>query len=181
MSQQASQPLSKCTIINLDNPSHQVRALYNPSKVKVSKQVPWQKHAAAKSDTEMLEFTTAKNQTLSLELFFDGFEQGVNVYTTHIEPLMAMTKADKYTTKGDGGDYEVLRPPFVMVVWGKFPPFKGVIDSLDTDYALFSRDGLPVRATCSVKLTEVDLLQMTASHAQEYNRRRRSAGYPVGR
>lgn len=150
-----------CTIVNLDEPGKRIEALYNPSKIKITKSVPWNRHGNAGSDAEMLEFTCAKNRTLSLELFFDGHELGVDVDRTWIEPLLGLTLAGKRAAKKGN---TLTRPPFVIVTWGRFAPFKGVIESIEVEYSMFRRDGTAVRATATVSITEVSLVQMTEDH-----------------
>jgi hypothetical protein len=43
-----------------------------------------------------------------------------------------------------------------VVAWGDrgLPKFQCVIESLSTKYSMFSSDGQPLRATCTVKLKE---------------------------
>ena len=149
----------KCTIVSLDKPKEQIEALYNPSKIKVGKSIPWNRHPSAGSNTEMLEFTSAKNRTLSLELFFDGFETGLepnkagevgtDVHQEYVAKLLALTEPT-IKVKGKEGK-EATRPPFIIVVWGEFPPFRGVLESVDVEYNMFFANGRPARATCNVK------------------------------
>ena len=48
------------------------------------------------------------------------------------------------------------RPHHCVVSWGDrgLPKFQCVIESLSTKYTMFSSDGKPLRATCTVKLKE---------------------------
>ena len=168
-------PLQKCTLVDLDRPRKQVEAYFNPSKIKISKKATWNRHKSANSDVSMLEFTSADNQTLSVELFFDGYEQRANVYEKHVKKLLAFmfmsvkVKPKQGSGGGGGGDgggeggkenKDKYRPPFVMLVWGEHPPFKGVIESLDVEYTMFLPNGRPVRATCSLQITEVHPVQI---------------------
>lgn len=169
--------MQKCTVVNLDapnTPTSQIPGYFNPKQIKIGKSIPWSGHPSKSNDYEMLEFTCGKNQTMTVELFFDGYEQGINVQQCFVFPLIELTRPTVKDTSGKGG---AKRPPFVMIVWGKFFPFKGVIDSIDTDYTMFLPDGTPVRATCTLKLTEVDVAQMNSGAKSRVEQRQRDAGY----
>ena len=182
-----SQQLQKCTIINLDEPSNKIPAQYNPKKVSAGKSVGWDRHPSSGGRADMLEFGSAKNRTLSLELFFDGMENQpyaqnlehatkfpsrlappINVETTYVQPLLGLTVPDKKREGGKDGE-KAKRPPFVMVAWGCMRPFRGVIESLNYEYTMFMPNGMPVRATVTLKLTEIDIVQMTSKHTSEYD------------
>lgn len=168
----------KCTIVSLDEPkNHQIEALYNPSKIKIGKSIPWNRHASSGGDAEMLEFTSGKNRSLSLELFFDSFEAGLepnkageigkDVHKEYVAKLEALTEPT-IKVKGKEGK-EATRPHFIIVVWGEFPPFRGVLESVDVEYTMFFANGRPARATCSVKITEVVAAQLKTEGSTESN------------
>ncbi|ACY12874.1 hypothetical protein [Haliangium ochraceum] len=163
----ASEQLQKCTIVSLEESDIKIEALYNPNKIKISKKVNWSAHSPTPDKKQQLEYAASakmQTRTLSMELFFDGSEQGKNVHALYVSVLQQFTVPEKYSTKTSKNKEEkVLRPPFVMVVWGTFPPFKGVLDSVDADYSLFTPGGMPLRATCSLSFTEVDPLQLTGA------------------
>lgn len=142
------------TIVSIDSPTVQVTAQFNPKEVSVDKSVPWSKHGNAKSDSPDLEFTNGENRTMSLELFFDGFEQQKSVFP-QVELLHRMSKI----REGVSNDTE-KHPPRVLLTWGpNFPSFSGVIESLNTKYTMFLEDGTPVRATCTLKIKETSKVQ----------------------
>jgi hypothetical protein len=66
------------------------------------------------------------------------------------------------------------RPTLVQVQWGKpdMPIFRGVIASLSTKLTMFLPSGMPVRATCTVKLME-------ASGDFKGERKKRPPGAPT--
>ncbi|MCG8422572.1 MAG: phage tail protein [Proteobacteria bacterium] len=145
----------KCTIVTLDGPKVEVTAQYNPKEVSIDKSVPWNKHKNPKGDIPMLEFTNAENRTLSLELFFDTYEEGSNVWAK-VKKLHEMTLINPSASKE-----EDKHPPRVLVAWGGgFPKFRGVIESLGYKYTMFLPNGTPVRATCTLKIKEVDEVQL---------------------
>lgn len=143
--------MKKCTIACIESPNVQVTAQYNPKEVSIDKSVPWNKHKNPKGDVPQLEFTNAENRTLSMELFFDGYEQGTSI-EKDVGLLMQMTMIRPEQAEED------KHPPRVLVTWGpSFPKFRGVIESLGTKYTMFLEDGTPVRATCTLKIKEVDV------------------------
>lgn len=146
--------MKKCTIASIDSPQVQITAQYNPKEVSIDKSVPWNKHKNPKGDVPMLEFTNAENRTLSMELFFDGYEKGKS-----IEGEVALLTQMTMIRAGVSADKD-KHPPRVLVTWGpSFPKFRGVIESLGTKYTMFLEDGTPVRATCTLKIKEVDAVQ----------------------
>lgn len=171
------QTLEKCCIINLDDPGDPIEAQYNPNKVSVGKTISWVTHPSSQGGADMLEFTNAKNRSLSVELFFDGLEGGrnkkggtpVNVETEYVEPLLDLT-IPTHAQQSDKANASAKRPAFVMIAWGRMRPYRGVIDSLNYDFSMFLPSGVPIRATVTLKVTEVDMLQMTGGHKSVYKR-----------
>ena len=176
----SSEQRSKCTVVSLEDPDVRIKAQFNPAKIKKARKVPWSRHPSRGSNAEMLEFTAAKNKTLTVELFFDSYESKTSVEDKGVAELMKLTEVEDLETQTEEhGKQTYRRPPFVMIVWGRFPPFKGVIESLDVEYTKFLADGTPARATCSLSLTEVSTLQMTAQHKSEAHGHFRTAGYKM--
>ena len=144
----ANSPLVKLTIIGLDN-GGEVIAQYNPKEMGVDKSVPWQKAPTSTGDQPELQFTSAEGRSMSFELFFDGYEEGRNVHGD-VEKLLNLAMVMEPT-----GAEEKKRPTRVKVTWGAgLPPFEGVIESIGTKYTMVLPTGVPVRATCSVKIKE---------------------------
>ena len=141
----------RCTLVNLDQPGQQVEAYFNPKEIGIDKKIPWNPHKGSKGDLPTLEFTNADPMTLTVELFFDCYEEKLDVFETHVEALQALT----LVVPGSRG--EARRPPRIMVVWGnkRFLSFDGVITSLATKYTMFLPDGTPVRATCAITMQQI--------------------------
>jgi hypothetical protein len=173
---------AKLTIGSLDDTGLTVSAQYNPKELGVEQAVPWKKQEPANSsgaaqggtgggggggsaggakepDNRMaIEFVGAEGRTMTVELLFDGYEpegRFVNV-TAQVAMLQQMC------TVIDGGSSkeEKRRPHHCVVSWGQrgLPKFECVIESLSTKYSMFSSDGEPLRATCTVKLKEAKIV-----------------------
>jgi Contractile injection system tube protein/Phage P2 GpU len=155
---------AKLTIGSVDNPDddHTVVAQYNPKELQIDKNVPWQKHNQANKTGSQadekgkvhLEFTGAEGRTLQIELLFDQFELKDRPGGAGPSTVASLI-----------GILETLRRPHLCVLtWGSengLPSFRCVINSISTKYTVFDRDGTPLRATCTVKLQEADILSLT--------------------
>jgi hypothetical protein len=145
--------------VDTDAPKYEITAQYNPNVLQVDLTVPWQPNPQSNKSPEkgiQLEFTGAQGRSMSLELTFDGFETNESV-ATKVETLNKMASVKKA-----GSNDENLRRPYRCVVtWGTtIPSFRCVIESLSTKYTMFSDKGVPLRATCTVKLKEADVVSM---------------------
>ena len=142
-----------------DMPHLEVTAQYNPNVLQVDLSVPWNVNAQANKSPEkgiQLEFTGAQGRSMSLELTFDGFESNTSVGPT-VEKLTKMASVKQRASK----DENMRRPYRCVVTWGDtVPSFRCVIESLSTKYTMFSDAGVPLRATCTVKLKEGDIVAM---------------------
>lgn len=146
------------TIMSLDDGTT-VKAQFNPKELQIDKNVPWTKVNQANQSNEKgihLEFTGADGRSLSLELLFDDYEGGGNV------PLM-VANLEKLSSvwKPESQDENERRPHRCIAIWGSaLKGFRCVIESLSTKYTMFSKEGAPLRATCTVKLKEADVISM---------------------
>lgn len=152
---------SKISIGSLDDNSLSVFAHYNPANVQVSKDVPWSKVNEANQSNQQssqgqgihMEFTGANGRETSIDLLFDEFETNDGSVAKSIAALEKMASVIKPgSTKEDE-----RRPHHCVVVWGNtFKQFSCVIKNLTTKYTMFSAAGDPIRATCTVTLSEAD-------------------------
>lgn len=137
----------------------QVDAQYNPNALTVDKSVPWQKNPQSNKAQEkgiQLEFTGAEGRKITLELTFDGYETNTSI-ADKVETLNTMASV---LSPGDP-DENKRRPHRCVLTWGAtVPSFRCVIESLSTKYTMFSDKGVPLRATCTVKLAEADTVSM---------------------
>lgn len=142
-------PAAKLKIIGLEGSrdGKTVQAQFNPKELQVDKSVPWQKQKKAKNPAD-LEFTGGEPKTMTVELMFDGYEQGSqSTVQSSVDTLLLLAEVDE----------GLKRPSKVKVIWGdqgKLPPFEGVIESISTKYTMFSPDGVVLRATCNLKLKQ---------------------------
>ncbi len=157
-------PLLKMAIRNLDTDEpvtdEGVKVLFNPSEYTVEQSNSWDTQNVQGSEPRT-QFTKADLKKLSMELFFDSYEEqddqgksvDVRTYTDRIGRLMVVS-----VDEGNDGK----RPPIVEVSWGDPPtgllnpdfPFRGVLLSLRQQFVLFSEQGYPVRAKLNLGFQE---------------------------
>lgn len=157
---------AKLTIGSLDNGGLTVKAQYNPKELQVDQSVPWKKPDSANKTGSQggagagdggiaVEFTGAEGRTMSVELLFDGYEpDGGRSVDVAAQVAMLETMAAVIDPKSK--DEKKRRPHHCVISWGDrgLPKFQCVIESLSTKYSMFSSEGQPLRATCTVKLKE---------------------------
>jgi hypothetical protein len=150
------------SIGSLDEKGLTVHAQYNPKELQIDKSVPWQKTNQANQSNGQgihLEFTGAEGRTMSLELLFDGYEE---------EKSIAQEVADLNTMasvwRPESDKEEERRPHLCVVAWGDaIKDFRCVIESVSTKYTMFSEAGIPLRATCTLKLKEANVVTAKGS------------------
>ena len=151
--------LEKAKIINVDK-NETLDVMFNPKEFSIQKSVQLEPHKAPGLDLPEQEFTSGNPAVLSVELFFDTYEQKVNVHEgtsnngTDRLKVLAEVDADKH------------RPPLVMFSWGKVT-FKGVIETLNIRYTMFLSDGKACRAVASLTIKQAE----TAKEQLEKNPR----------
>lgn len=163
----------KVMIGSVDDASIVVEAMFNPKELDVTRSVPWQKPNQANRSNRRgqkggsgdqqgihLEFTGAEGRSLTLELLFDAYEAaapgGRKVdLKKSIENLEKMASVRVPGSKKE----DEKRPHRCVIVWGSvLPRFNCVIESLSTKYTMFDKEGNPLRATCTVKVKEADIV-----------------------
>ena len=122
-----------------------VEALFNPNQISINKSSKWRTNKQGERDTGKAHFPYGDPATMSLDLFFDTYEELTDV-REHTSKLFLLT------TVQDHG--ELHRPPLCEIQWGAFNisddyQCKWILQSLNQRFTLFLDDGMPVRATLS--------------------------------
>lgn len=160
---------AKLCIASLDTPDLRVRAQYNPKELQLDKQMSWEEHKSRnnqsekrddKSEQDDLEFKGAAPRSVTIELLFDGYEQSASVEPDVItlEKLSSVQGPEAPASQQDK-----RRPHHCIVTWGAsdrgMRPFLCVIESLAVKYTMWDQGGMPMRATCTVKLKEAQKMK----------------------
>ena len=93
-------------------------------------------------ESPMLQFSRGNLETLTMDLFFDSYEENKDVrdYTNKITDLLKI-------------DPDIHAPPILRFVWGNLN-FTCVLSRVSKKFTMFRSDGIPVRATLSVTFNE---------------------------
>ena len=142
----------------------EIEFMYNPSTVKWSIKAKWDDASDSGSDSSSKTFAGSDGRQVTLSnIWFDTVETRENVRTEYIDRVERLIQRD------NEGDHS---PPYVLFIWGAFlpeaddynsPTFK--VESVDVEYKMFLPNGTPVRALCSISLTEA-----TPKEKQQYRR-----------
>lgn len=145
--------LAKAIIINIDKPvSIPVKCMFNPKEYSLNKSNRWFQGQAAGRNVPQTEFISGEAATMSMQLFFDTYDSGLDVrdlYTRHLWNMMMVdqTLRDPRTMKA--------RPPRVRFIWGKSWSFDAVITSMKQQFTLFTDMGFPVRAMVDITFQQI--------------------------
>ena len=132
---------------DLDDSEDEIVAQFNPTEFSVDKSVTYAEQDIPGLDAPIQQFVSGGAETLSVELFFDVYQDrgedapdDVRELTDEINRLVLV-------------DGERHAPPIVAFAWGSIS-FTAVIESANTTFTLFSADGTPVRARVDVTFRE---------------------------
>lgn len=119
---------------------------FNPTEYQFQKSNNFSEIAIPGLESPPIQFVRGNSEKLSVELLADTSDTLEDVrdkYVTKVRDLMKVKP-------------ESHAPPVVNFVWGKDEKnaFKGVIESLNITYTLFSPEGTPLRAKLSLTLKE---------------------------
>ena len=119
-----------------------IPVLFNPTQYGLDKSNQIAEIGIPGLGAPILQYVRGNTRTLSMELFFDTYEQQTDVreHTDRIYELLAI-------------DADTHVPPVCTFTWGAFN-FDCVLDRVGGRFTLFLSDGTPVRATLTVTLKE---------------------------
>jgi hypothetical protein len=138
---------------------------FNPTEYSLSKGNQFAEIAIPGLDSPVVQFVRGDSEKMTLELFFDTTDDGtgadVTPVTTKMDAFYRLIKIDN----------EMHAPAIVRVTWGDHFPntaagwqtsassvFDCVVESVERKFTLFNRDGVPLRATVSLSLSQYKTL-----------------------
>ncbi|MCP5049701.1 MAG: LysM peptidoglycan-binding domain-containing protein [bacterium] len=150
--------LEKAYFLRKDNPSSRIPCLFNPEQFTVEKSNHYSEVNIPGLSAPVFQFVRGNARSISLDLFFDTYEQGTDVrdYTDRVTGWDNGSMNSKLEVSPKGLmdiDSELHAPPVCIFMWGAFA-FQCIITSVNKKYTLFLPEGIPVRATLSVSLKE---------------------------
>lgn len=154
--------LQKITISPRHMPSFKV--LFNPTEYSLSKANTIAEAAIPGLGSPILQYVHGNVRTLSMDLFFDTYEEQTDV-TTETQKVYRLLDIESSTHA----------PPICELRWGQFQ-FTGVLDNVNGQFTLFLANGRPVRATLNVVFKEyldVDkLVRVEPTQSADHRKRR---------
>ncbi|NOY64102.1 MAG: LysM peptidoglycan-binding domain-containing protein [Nitrospirae bacterium] len=150
--------LEKAYFTRRDNTSLKIPCKFNPKELSVEKSNQFAEINIPGLSSSLLQFVRGNSRTITLELFFDTYEEGKDVreYTDAITGWDAGSMFSKLpdTSKGLMDiDSELHAPPVCLFIWGSFV-FQCIIERVTKRFTMFLPEGIPVRATLNVTLKE---------------------------
>jgi LysM repeat protein len=141
---------AKLRVKNLDK-QEEFEVLFNPTQYSIEASNSWKEQERIRMKPE-LQFTGQSLKKLTMELFFDTYEQKEDV-RQHTSRITQLLVADIDESNGK-------RPPRCELSWaqqnpsGSDFPFIGVLESVTQQFVLFLSNGSPVRAKLNVSFKE---------------------------
>ena len=124
---------------------------YNPKELSIQKSAKWERKPSRNAkQASPPEFKGADPCKLTLEMFFDASDGKLSSVLEPVEELFRCCVPTEDTRQN-----KKAVPPLVQLSWGKIVSFPAFITSVQAKYTLFSPDGSPIRATCSVSMEEM--------------------------
>ena len=140
---------------NIINDDRAVTVQFNPETLKVSfaNQIATPNSAGDQKGTPARQFVGAGTTKLSLQLWFD-----VTVLAEgqeNVTDVRKLTEKVAYfiTPQKDDNDPTKFIPPVVRFLWGSFQ-FDGLMDSLEESLEFFSGEGIPLRASMTLNMSQ---------------------------
>jgi nucleoid-associated protein YgaU len=124
---------------------------FNPKEVTITKSAKWERKTTKGSKKAgPPEFTGPQPSKMTLEMFFDATTTQDGSVVKAVETLLSCCVA----TEQSAGQKKPS-PPLVVLHWGSMSSFPAFVSSVSAKFTLFSSDGTPIRAVCSVSLEEM--------------------------
>lgn len=153
--------LTKAIIINLDaDIPLPIPVMFNPDKYSISSNIQFNEVKVPGAEQQPLQYAGNDNQTLSLDLFFDTTDTGVDVRTRTASILALATPQQKNSkviinallggTSQESAQKSIKEPPRLKFIWGTLV-FPCVMSSIKQNFDYFNALGMPLRATLTVE------------------------------
>lgn len=116
---------------------------FNPSEYQIQKSNNFAEIGIPGLESPPIQFVRGSAEKLSLELLADTSDTLEDVREKYVDSLRNLMRLNA----------DLHAPPIVAFSWDT-QVFKGVLESLNISYVLFTPDGVPLRAKLSVTLKE---------------------------
>lgn len=147
-------PLTKAIIISMDTRKNMdtgkpvlIPVMFNPAQYDLQKTNEFAEVGIPGLGSSTLQFVKGNVRSLSMELFFDTTDLGIDV-RTYTGLLVRLTDVNPRTHT----------PPRLTFIWGSLI-FPCVLEDVRQNFSYFNAAGLPLRATLNVTLKGCDMLE----------------------
>jgi hypothetical protein len=152
---------NKFVIGTLHGEMVEIEAQYNPKELARTSSATWNvhpntsaRHSKVGENHRWMEYGTTEPRTLTVELTFDGYEEGASIAPI-VEKLESLTIPIDMRSRLASE----RRPQLCVAVWGT-QKLRCVVKSVATKLTMFDVSGEPLRAICTVVLQEIDAVAM---------------------
>lgn len=122
---------------------------FNPKEIKVSKSALWKSSGSnVNAETSAPEYKGPAPTRMTLEMFLDASHQENGDVSVQVQKLF-----DACAPTASSKTRDMPLPAFAIFGWDRVY-FRGFIESVTATYTLFRETGKPVRASCTIELTE---------------------------
>lgn len=133
--------LAKALIINTVTGAS-IPVMYNPEELTLEQGNTFAEVGIPGLNASPVQYVRGKARALSMELFFDTYEEGVDV-RQYTDPLVRLLDKQSQTQA----------PPVLVFAMGRFQ-FRCVLVDAGQRFTMFLADGTPVRSKVTVRLQE---------------------------
>lgn len=116
---------------------------FNPTEYQIQKSNTFAEIAIPGLESPPIQFVRGAAEKLTMEVLVDTSDTLKDVRTAYVDKLRGLLNIDR----------ELHAPPIIAFTWDK-QIFKGVLESLNVTYVLFTPHGVPLRAKLSIGLKE---------------------------
>jgi Contractile injection system tube protein/LysM domain len=140
--------LSKALVVVRDPPPRiAIPVLFNPPEYQLERTNQFAEVGIPGLGSSLLQFVRGSAQTLTMDLFFDTSDSGVDV-RAHTELVVGLTALNPRSHA----------PPRLLFMWGSLV-FPCVLERVSQRFVYFNPAGMPLRAELTVVLRGDDLLE----------------------
>ncbi len=127
--------------------------MFNPNQLTLTKSATWIPHIVrGAEETGIPEFSGSGPRTLNLEIFLDVTDTHSRTVQQRVDELLTccVPTAASIAAKAPS-------PPWVKFAWGQFQTvsFYAYVSQVSAACTLFDGNGTPLRANCSLSLSEI--------------------------
>lgn len=116
---------------------------FNPTEYQLQKANNFAEIAIPGLESPPIQFIRGSAETLSVEFLVDTSDTLEDVREKYVNKLRDLLRINA----------ELHAPPIVKFVWDT-QLFRGVLESMDTTYVMFTPEGIPLRARLTTKMKE---------------------------